>query len=123
MQMIFSGAGIGGSHATLSSAWSAGRRAASSASLVSASAAMTSRKVGNCLLQRAERSTTPRSVTAPYLAEPSTAKVAMRGATMDAPGRLRSAFAGGHAFGLEDGNGLGRHQGIDKSFGGFFLLG
>src|ERR1700684_4114962 len=87
MQILFSGAGIGGSHATLPSARSAGRRAASSASLVSASAAMTSRKVGNCLLQRAERSTTPRSVTAPYLAEPSTAKVAMRGVTMEAPGR------------------------------------
>jgi hypothetical protein len=46
MQMIFSGEGIGGSQVMASSAWSGECRAASSASLVSAPAAIASRSVG-----------------------------------------------------------------------------
>ena len=46
MQMIFSGAGIGGSQVIASSAWSGARLAASSASFVSAPAAIASRRVG-----------------------------------------------------------------------------
>ena len=46
MQMIFSGDGIGGCQVIASSAWSGERRAASSASFVSAPAAMASRSVG-----------------------------------------------------------------------------
>ena len=70
MQMIFSGAGIGGSQVMASSAWSGERRAACSASLVSAPAAIASRSVGYSLPNCVERSTIPLSVTAPYLVEP-----------------------------------------------------
>jgi hypothetical protein len=43
---------------------------ASSASFISAPAAMASRSVGYSLPKRAERSTMPASVTAPYLVTP-----------------------------------------------------
>ena len=48
----------------------------------SAPAAITSRSVGSSLPKRAERSTIPLPTMAPYLAEPSIKKVAMRCAIM-----------------------------------------
>src|SRR3977135_167880 len=119
MQMIFSGAGIGGSQVIASSAWSGAHRAASSASFVSAPAAIASRSVGYFLPKRADRSTTPPSTTAPYLVEPPTEKVAMRWVAMNCPITMRGRLAGVHTFGLDDGSGGGSGQKGDECFRGF----
>src|SRR5216684_1402717 len=132
MQMIFSGEGIGGSQVIASSAWSGERRAASSPSFVNAPAAMASRNVGYSLPERAERSTSPPSTTAPYFCDPSTAKVAMRCEAMRCPimgsrevvtACVAAAASGGvHALGLEDGSGGGSLQKGDERPGDFRLL-
>src|SRR4051794_8360762 len=107
MQMIFSGAGIGGCQMMASNAKSGEWRAASSASFFSAPAAVTSRSVGYSFANRAERSTTPLSVTAPYLIDPSTEKVARRGDDIDSdpfrmssPANAGDPVIGGVAFQL-----------------------
>src|ERR1700716_695961 len=132
MQMIFSGAGIGGSQVIASSAWSGAHRTASSASFVSAPAAIASRSVGYSLPKRAERSTTPPSTTAPYLVDPSTEKVAMRCEAMNRPitgsrevsSRLQGAgcLAGIHALGFDDSSGGGSSEKGDECFGGFCVI-
>src|SRR4051794_36600050 len=102
MQMIFSGAGIGGCHLTLSIAKSGECPAASSASLVSAPAAITSRSVGCSRPWRADRSTMPLSVTKPYLGAPLTEKLARRGQDIEEFSRASSSAKAGdpvHGFG------------------------
>ena len=63
-QMIFSGAGMGMSQLKLPSGWVTARPVAALVSVGSASAAITSRRVGHCG-KSGESATKPPSITAP----------------------------------------------------------
>src|SRR3954447_5192106 len=97
---------------------------------MSAPAAIASRSVGKTLSKRAERSTTPPSTIAPYLAEAAPIeKVAMRCVVMRFPcwSRLRLSWAccslaGIHSTRFDHGGSGRRAEKADEGFRGFRLL-